>query len=75
MRLYCFKCRRELREDDRVVFSEEWDALCHIKCCPAYTAVKVDEECKCCEVWRRGRAEYGPGSPSEVIREVRGIDE
>ena len=73
MRLHCFKCGRELKESDKVVFSEEWDALCHTGCCPVFNEkIPVDRECECCEVLLRRRAAYGPGPPSVVLKSVRG---
>ena len=49
---FCFKCGREFRKDDKVVFSTEWDAFCHTECCPALSKNKVvDEECSVCEVY------------------------
>ena len=69
MRLRCFKCGQELKEDDEVVFSEEWDALCHTKCCPVYNErVPVDEECECCEVLLRWKAPTGLGLPERCLR-------
>ena len=50
----CFKCGKEIKEGEEWVFSSEWDAFCHKKCCPAYNKdIEPDEECKVCEVYIR----------------------
>lgn len=51
----CFKCGKPINPDDKeVVFSFEWDAYCHKKCCPAFNRdVVADEECLVCDVYRR----------------------
>jgi len=53
MRYICFKCGKEIKEDDKTVFSFEWDAFCHEECCPAYNPrAKVTRECELCEQYR-----------------------
>jgi len=56
----CFKCLEELKDDDMVMFSEEWDALCHVDCCPARNPrAEVWRECELCEIYRRARRRSG----------------
>ncbi len=45
----CFKCGREIREGEGWVFSSEWDAYCHRKCCPAYSGANACKKCIVCE--------------------------
>jgi len=45
----CFKCGKEIKEGEEWVFSCEWDAFCHVKCCPAFNKeLTLDDECKVC---------------------------
>jgi len=51
--IWCFKCGGIIQKDEPRVFSEEWDAFCHVYCCPAFNKyAKVTKECKVCDVYR-----------------------
>lgn len=46
----CFKCEKLVRNEDLANWSDEWDAICHSKCCPASNKeAKPDAECNLCE--------------------------
>ena len=48
----CFKCGRPIRRGEESVFSSEWDAFCHLDCCPVFNeAVRPDVECQRCDVY------------------------
>lgn len=49
---HCFKCEEKILDGEEVVFSFEWDAFCHKRCCPAYNKdVEILPECKVCDVY------------------------
>ncbi len=45
----CFKCGGVIKPEDDVVFTVEWDAFCHAKCCPKFNPkAKPIRECYAC---------------------------
>ena len=56
----CWKCGKEIKDGEEYTFSSEWDAFCHVKCCPAYNPkAKVTKECELCEQYRLKVVKYG----------------
>jgi len=48
----CFKCGKPIKPNDEVVFTQDWDAYCHLKCCPAYCVTELKPECRFCHIYQ-----------------------
>lgn len=58
---YCFKCQEQILDGEEVVFSFEWDAFCHKRCCPVFNKdTEILPECKVCDVYLLRDAKIDP---------------
>ena len=49
----CFKCGKPFGKGERVVWTQDWDAWCHVECCPAFCPwLRPDEECRVCHIYQ-----------------------